>query len=871
MGAVFEAVQLSLGRRVALKVLALAPVFDKQRLVRFQNEARAAATLDHPHIVSVYAVGQERGVHYYAMRLIDGQSLAEVVAGLRRGAAPAINRQPEPIDSSVEDPPDIAGNETTVAAEHNNDTARLVTCGISKQHSSCIREYFRSVARLGIEAAEALDHAHAQGIVHRDIKPANLLLDDAGRLFVTDFGLARMETELSLSLTATGNLLGTMRYMSPEQASAKRDVTDHRTDIYSLGVTLYEMLVLRPAIDAEDRATILRQLDEHEPPRLRAVDSRIPIDLETIVAKATSKQPADRYASAADLASDLRRYLDHRPILARRASRLTQLRRWAARHRLTFGLIVATLLLLAVFAVGGTWAAWKYRQLAAHERAARTSAETMRKKMQSLLGDTLTTTTETLENTPGIGQLHKDAIQETLDQYEQLLQYAPDDRDLLFDAARARVRLGRVVNLRFGESTAAPLLRQGVEQLEGLRQDWPDDTRVAEELAYGYFYISNLQWNADSFTPAIAAFQQLARRFPEETKYQVGLAYSRLFRGSVLSGMSRMSEAERQMKLAERVARAALEMDSHSADCRGLLSMVLSELAWLHQRTGHLQLAQSEIEECFEHDRAIDKSYVRGTRWRIADAQMLRIKGQVEYCLRNPAQAEEDARQAIAALADVLLGFPDSSWARSELMAAQLLQGDCLVAMQQFDDARAVYEAAIDVGNHPAIILRGVERKALAYHRLGQLLWKQNRRAEAHRALQAAQRFAAETGEFRGLLADLHNTCPDESLHDADQAIESALSSFHPESGLSLRRLGIAHFRAGQWQPAAGALHAGMERLNGGDASDCFYLAMAHRKAGNVQAATHWLLKGQRRMSRPCLTTVDEMEAVRNEAELLLQ
>jgi serine/threonine protein kinase len=172
------------------------------------------------------------------------------------------------------------------------------------------------VAELGVQAAEALDHAHGLGVIHRDIKPANLMLDAASRLWISDFGLARLQDDAGL--TMTGDLLSTLRYMSPEQALARRGYLDHRTDIYSLGATLYELLTLQPAIDGQDRQEVLRKIAQDEPVPPRRHNPAIPRELETILLKAMNKEPGDRYATAQELADDLRRFLEDKPIRARR-------------------------------------------------------------------------------------------------------------------------------------------------------------------------------------------------------------------------------------------------------------------------------------------------------------------------------------------------------------------------------------------------------------------------------------------------------------------------------------------------------------------------------------------------------------------------
>jgi hypothetical protein len=213
--------------------------------------------------------------------------------------------------------------------------------------------YIRAVARLGAQAAEALDYAHQLGVVHRDIKPANLLVDGRGQLWVTDFGLAQFKREGEPSLTLTGDLVGTLRYMSPEQALAKRVPIDHRTDVYSLGATLYELLTLRPVFGGGDRQELLRQIAFDEPRPPQKLNKSIPAELETVLLKALAKNPAERYATAQELAEDLRRFLEDKPVLARRPSLGQRLRKWAWRRRAVLGTALVSLLALLVLGVAG--------------------------------------------------------------------------------------------------------------------------------------------------------------------------------------------------------------------------------------------------------------------------------------------------------------------------------------------------------------------------------------------------------------------------------------------------------------------------------------------------------------------------------------
>ena len=209
--------------------------------------------------------------------------------------------------------------------------------------------FFRSAAKLGIQAAEALQHAHDLGVLHRDIKPGNLMLDAEAQLHITDFGLARIEADAGV--TMTGDILGTLRYMSPEQALAKRVVIDQRSDIYSLGVTLYELLTLQPAFSGNDRQSLLQQIAFEEPKLPTRINRAIPRELETIVMKAIAKNPRERYATAQELADDLGRYLDDMPIQAKRPSLLRRTTKWTHRNKTFVRTAVATVAIAVV--IGG--------------------------------------------------------------------------------------------------------------------------------------------------------------------------------------------------------------------------------------------------------------------------------------------------------------------------------------------------------------------------------------------------------------------------------------------------------------------------------------------------------------------------------------
>jgi len=406
MGIVYEAEQESLGRRVALKVLPSQALLDPQQQKRFQREARAAARLHHTNIVPVYGVGEHDGLNYYVMQFIQGLGLDDVLVELKRlrraksgaslqagsplppGPAPEGDslsaagmaealvtgqfRLPVP-PAAAGTPPDdgrppVTGKSPTATypspptlptgerPPRVNSSSSVVLPGQSGASavSESGRHYWQSVARIGIQVADALEYAHGQGIFHRDIKPSNLLLDTQGTVWVTDFGLAKASTDGD-NLTHTGDIVGTLRYMAPERFQGQSDA---RGDVYSLGLTLYELLVQRPAFDETDRNKLIHQVTHQEPPQPRKVNRAVPRDLETIVLKAIDREPARRYQTAAALAADLQRYLDDKPIQARRVSARERLWRFCRRNpalaasaALAVGALVAVTILSVAFSV----------------------------------------------------------------------------------------------------------------------------------------------------------------------------------------------------------------------------------------------------------------------------------------------------------------------------------------------------------------------------------------------------------------------------------------------------------------------------------------------------------------------------------------
>lgn len=385
MGIVYEAEQVSLGRRVALKVLLHQGFADSKQRVRFQREARSAAKLHHTNIVPVYGVGEDEGMSYYAMQLIQGVGLDELLTELRAlrssgsgglgypsvekviGSNPTGDFDKSQLAQTIlvgefgrsensanvltgDAEADVPKRESVAGSSSNSSSIVQAGLKITGRSSKGERDrrggYWNSVARIGLQVGAALQYAHEHSILHRDIKPHNLILDAAGTVWVTDFGLAKALDQQDL--TNTGDILGTLRYMPPE---AFKSEADQRSDLYSLGITLYELLALRPAFDETDRHRLLSAVAEHSPVRLEQIDWDIPRDLVTIVHKSIERNPAHRYQSAREMGDDLERFLNDEPIRARRVSMVERLTRWAGRNKaMTTALASIAALLLIITA-----------------------------------------------------------------------------------------------------------------------------------------------------------------------------------------------------------------------------------------------------------------------------------------------------------------------------------------------------------------------------------------------------------------------------------------------------------------------------------------------------------------------------------------
>jgi len=567
MGVVYEAEQISLGRRVALKVLPFAAVLDPRHLRRFQAEAQAAARLHHTHIVPIYAVGTERGVHYYAMEFVEGRALSDVIAELR--AWPDGVHRP---DHGAEGPPPM---------EPSGDAS---ISHLTPDGSTRAPSFFKSVARLGVQAAEALAHAHEMGVLHRDVKPSNLIVDAVGRIRVTDFGLARLAGDPSI--TMAGDILGTLRYMSPEQASAGRAPVDHHTDVYSLGATLYELLALRPALDGRDRRELLRKIAEEEPPSLRRTNPVVPEELETVVRKAMAKDPEDRYETAGALAADLRRFLEDVPVRARRPTLARRGVKWMRRHQaaVTSGIVVLAVAVAALAA--GTALVWRAKL---ETEAALVTAERNRREARAnferafeAVDRMLTRVSEgPLVAVPGMTLLRRQLLEEALRFHLGFLAENDDPRVRL-ETARAYRRVAGIHQALGRNEEAGRAHREAVRLLERLDGANPDDARIRGELAAGLNGIGLHHTTTGDYPEAARAFLRarslldgLVAASAEDFEDRRRLARNHIWYANLLGCMGKVEERVREH---ERATAILAPLVAATNDVRDRFQLASNEL-----------------------------------------------------------------------------------------------------------------------------------------------------------------------------------------------------------------------------------------------------------------------------------------------------
>ncbi len=543
MGVVYEAEQLSLERRVALKVLLPGVEVSEQALQRFQREAHTAGGLHHKHIVPVFAVGADDGVPYFAMQYVAGRPLSDVIRQWR--------------------------------SEQVRPTAA----------------HFRQVARWGRTIADALAHAHRNRVIHRDVKPSNILLDAAGEVWITDFGLARYDT--SATLTLSGDIVGTLRYMSPEQA--RGGDLDERTDVYSLGVTLYELATLQPAFDGPDRESTLRRVLFDRPARVRQINPAVPRDLQTIIEKAIARAPEERYPSAALLAEDLARFLEGQRLLAAPPSVTRQVGRLIDRHKPAFALGGSLLVLLIGFSAWMTllyYRAEHGRELAESGRVAALTASlqeqraTARATASTRRADQIRGFLESMLTSvdPEVARgRDTDLLRDLLRQVERRI-----ERDLAAQP-RARARLHETIGRSYHGIWQPEQAGQHLQAAVDLRRQQPDEPG---DLADALGRLAALRGEQGRYAEAEDLHREALATLPDEPGFAGRRGHLLTGLGGLYFEMDRLDEAQETLSEALDVLTSAVPREHRwVATCLHDLGLLARKRAQMRQAVVYLEEA----------------------------------------------------------------------------------------------------------------------------------------------------------------------------------------------------------------------------------------------------------------------------------------
>lgn len=776
MGVVYEAEQESLGRRVAIKVLAAFYASSPRALQRFRREAQAAAQLHHTNIVSVFGVGEHEGKHFYVMQYIEGRSLDHVVAELsgRNSERPSLFRssalgEGERTKSADDDfgaavaramlrgkfepisrPPAMAATGNSPRPEGDSresspgsDSLRPFSEPASGPRSfgapdgfnaaeSFGSTYWRSVAGIGTQVATALHYAHRQGILHRDIKPGNLILDENGVAWITDFGLAKLVDQEDL--THPGDVVGTLRYMAPEQLEGE---TSARSDVYSLGLTLYELLTLRPAFNETSRYRLLRQVSQQEPPRPRTLNPDIPRDLETVVLKAVARDPVHRYETAGELADDLQRFLQDRPIRSRRTSPLEHGWRWCRRNPALAFLTTTTLLLLLAGVIGSSAGYVRESRLRARaesesqraEANLAIAAEAFEDVFSQVSGVPLSRAFEKTGDvwigdvgTPAVGEKDALVLEGLLKFYDQFAEQNRGNTRWQRESGQAYRRVGDIQQRlgRFREAEEA--YGRAIEIFEHLAQSVPGEAEYLIELATVHNQLGSMALVADRFDEAFRQYELAGknltgdtpmRPLPSQGRFELAKAYRAM--GLAVFLRQAMSSAP---------AGPAADAPDAEACLRKALA-IFSELAAEAPSRGEYRHA---LAECY------------GNLW-----------GACHFGER-PTEAAEARRQAIGILEELTAEFPKNPQYRQTLALTYAVTSDFSLTEESEDSVAWLRKALALMEEVPAPYTEVPDhRRTLAhiYQSLAEALFESGQDERVERPRQTSQElFAALTDEF---------------------------------------------------------------------------------------------------------------------------
>lgn len=725
MGVVYAAVQESLRREVALKMIRPEHLYFPGARERFRREVESAARLQHPGIVPVYVVGESNGVPYYAMELVHGRSLAEVIHTMQLPG---------------QDPGQVAANLSASALYR----ALGQTDG---EPGELGRSYVAAVLRICAQIAEALAHAHERGVLHRDIKPSNVMLTADGRARLVDFGLATIEG--AQSLTRTGHNVGSLPYMAPEQLLGQSDAVGPWTDVYGLGVTMFEALTLTSPFLADSTEATRSRILHGESPLPRRFNTAIPHDAETICLQAIRRDPRRRYQSAAELAQDLRAFLELRPVAATRPGASFKLRTWMQRHPIKTVLAVAgTVALIAGPAAFAVHAKLAQRDIA----AALTQSEDNFARALSAVDELLREVgARDLAEVPQVDQVRARLLQRASSHYDAFLAMRPQQTSLKVGAVQLAHGLGEALKRLGRIDEAAAQWRRALDLAHALATQAPLDPngpRLIASSHYGLAYLFVAASRYDDALPhlneAVAGYRKLLAARGEERELVTEFADILGTLGNLHTRSGRLDAGlAAQEECRDALARAAAAAPDN-ADVTLRLGNTWQAIGTLYRLRGQLPLARSAHERAVELFAALPQERRRQQYSRQSEAVALRSLGNVLHDLGEVAAAETTLRRSIEIRQALQSEHPQVPDYRRDLGVMQMDLGEKLRQRGQVADSESELRAAIatlgPLTQSPTAAPELLSHHGMAYAQLGLTLFAQGEMERAVEAFAVARR-----------------------------------------------------------------------------------------------------------------------------------
>jgi serine/threonine-protein kinase len=728
LGEVFVARDEELHREVALKEIQPRFADHPHSRVRFLMEAEVTGGLEHPGVVPVYGLGTYAdGRPFYAMRFIKGDSLKDAIKRFHTG-------------------PD--GRPRKLTRDDFEGSA------------------FRGLLKRFVDVCNAVAYAHSRKVLHRDLKPGNVMLGKYGETLVVDWGLAkplgrsgpapeapadeptlRPESASGTEETRPGQVVGTLEYMSPEQAAGRLDLLGPASDIYSLGATLYTALTGQARVTGKSETEVLRAVERGDWPPPRQVCPAVPPALEAVCVKALALRPEDRYASALDLATDVERWLADEPVKAYREPLSTRLRRWVRRHRPLVAAAAAAVVLAAAGLGALAWQKEQARRSIAAERdralaARRRAREALDAMTSEVTGDALTTQ-------KALSEEQRTFLEGVLGFYKEFAAEPGEDREGRERLAQAHFRLG-MIHSRLGQAEpGVTVFRRAAEFYDRLAADHPGVPEYRQELAASHnnlgALLAGLGQRAEAeaeYRQALAVQEKLTAEQPGVPEYRKALARSHNNLGALLAGLGQHAEAEAAF-------RAALAVQDKLAADHPAVPWYRQELASSHYNLGILlaglgQHAEAEAEYraalAVRDKLAADHPAVPWYRQELAASH--NSLGNLLAGLGRRAEAEAEYRAALAVRDKLAADHPGVPEYRQDLAGSHNNLGILLAGLGRRAEAEAEYRAALAVqdklaADHPAVPWYRQEL-ASSHNNLGILLAGLGRRAEAEAAFRAA-------------------------------------------------------------------------------------------------------------------------------------